>query len=801
MIRLITVIFISLLSCFHSIASNDTLIINSIRVANFEQYFFLYEDSHHILTIDSLLAPSSNYIFNRVKDVKINFGLSNSNHWLKVYLQNNLGKAQNFILEMKNPDIDFVSFYLIKNDTIIKVIETGEIKDISTRDIRNRNFLFNIKLDPAIVYEVFIMVNNQGHSSSIPLGLKESSVFHEDDSKIENLIWLLYGLIFFIVLFNFYLYWTTRDKVNLYYALYVLSAFMIFFAKDGYLYIFNPPAIAEKFKYIYPSLYNVFMLLFTQAFISNNTKFRKLNPSLNVLKVITLFTGFLYFLNSPISSIVDVVMIILILITILIVLLLASLNFNRRYSPSILFLLAYISMFCGIIIYELKEANILNSNLFIESSILIGLSIECTLLTIAVLERFRINQNKAKQTILSNYKRIEYQNKELEFINTELEKLSLVASETDNSIAIFDTNGVLEWCNLGFERYYDTSQAALMEEKEDNIRYIIPDNNIEKHITQCIEKKQHSIFETLIKTIRQKEIWLQITLTPFFKDGKAKKLIAIGSDITGLKKYEKELTKALIKAEESDQLKSAFLANMSHEVRTPLNGIIGFSDLLATPNLSDEKKMKYIQTIQANGHQLIHIIDDIVEISLIEANQLKLSQTSFSLKGIINETVDFFETYKTTVQKEHITITTKIGHDSKFDILYADPYRINQILNNLFKNALKFSNSGNVHLATEIVDDFIQVSVEDEGIGIGEESREEIFEMFRQKEVTLNRQYGGTGLGLSISKGIVELLGGNIWLDVTYTKGARFCFTIPLSLVANAKEKDESTKHPTSKIY
>jgi signal transduction histidine kinase len=255
--------------------------------------------------------------------------------------------------------------------------------------------------------------------------------------------------------------------------------------------------------------------------------------------------------------------------------------------------------------------------------------------------------------------------------------------------------------------------------------------------------------------------------------------IALKEEIKERKRYEKDLKKEKKKAEEADRLKTVFLANMSHEIRTPLNGILGFSDLLQNQHLPEDKKLRYLEIINNNGERLLKLIDDIIDISMIESNQLKTNKVRFSLSQVLADALDFFEDYKRINDKEHILIINDGFPKEVNDKLLLDPSRVQQVLYNLLSNAVKFTETGTIRFGGKYHNAYALIYVEDSGIGIDEQQCHTIFQRFRQGEESITRKFGGTGLGLSISKGIVELLGGMIWVDLSYTNGTRICFTLP----------------------
>lgn len=240
------------------------------------------------------------------------------------------------------------------------------------------------------------------------------------------------------------------------------------------------------------------------------------------------------------------------------------------------------------------------------------------------------------------------------------------------------------------------------------------------------------------------------------------------------------LERAKQRAEESDILKSNFLANMSHEIRTPMNGILGFVQLLKGEE-SEEKRDRYIDIVYHNGMMLVNLIDDIIDISKIDAGQLAINQAECNLDDLMFDVYTFFNEVKFKQEKEHINIRLLNLNDDESNILFTDGQRLRQVLVNLIGNALKFTDKGNVEFGYVNVheENKIQFFVRDSGIGIPEDKRDIIFERFRQVQEGSTRKYGGTGIGLYISKNIINLLGGDIWFDSKIGEGTTFYFSLP----------------------
>jgi len=244
-----------------------------------------------------------------------------------------------------------------------------------------------------------------------------------------------------------------------------------------------------------------------------------------------------------------------------------------------------------------------------------------------------------------------------------------------------------------------------------------------------------------------------------------------------------ELEKAKEHAEESDRLKSAFLANMSHEIRTPMNGILGFASLLKEPELSGEKQQKYLGIIENSGQRMLSIINDLIDISKLEAGQV---ETVIS-KVDINKHMKYLYTFfKPEAAKKGISLSYKNSLPDSEAIILTDQEKFFAICTNLLKNAIKYTHDGSIGfgytLSTDRKPAELDFYVKDTGIGISPDKLQMIFECFVQADQSLTRNYEGAGLGLSISKAFVEMLGGKIWLESEEGVGSQFYFTIPYSV-------------------
>lgn len=280
-------------------------------------------------------------------------------------------------------------------------------------------------------------------------------------------------------------------------------------------------------------------------------------------------------------------------------------------------------------------------------------------------------------------------------------------------------------------------------------------------------------------------IWTIISATPLNNEnGETQGSVAMFTNITERKKVETELEKAKEKAEESDRLKSAFLANMSHEIRTPLNAIIGFSELSNDPDITAEEREYFSQIIKSRSADLLSIISDILDISKLDARQMKINETQGSLNKMLNELYAAYNNKALQGKKQNIELVLNNELEKGELIIETDFTRLNQILSNLLNNAFKFTEYGKIEIGCRLLlNNQLQFYIKDTGIGIPKGKLDNIFERFSQVETTVTKQYGGTGLGLSISKGLAELLGGTIYAESVENKGSTFFVTIPFKSI------------------
>lgn len=358
------------------------------------------------------------------------------------------------------------------------------------------------------------------------------------------------------------------------------------------------------------------------------------------------------------------------------------------------------------------------------------------------------------------------------------------------SLAVRVANfGVWEFDQQTKEIYWDDRMHEIFElEHDDDINKVAYFRRLisQKHWIHVVKQVAKS-FETenvfeyefpILLDNTQKHLKTYILVSQS-QDVKYRKLIGITYDNTQQKLFEKEIISERKKAQESDHLKSAFLANMSHEIRTPLNGIIGFTEILQDIDfdISEAEKKQYLEIISNNSQVLLHLVNDIIDLSKIETGQLQINLQVHHLKDLLAKVIDNF---KNQIENKGLKfICDQLDEDIVFKTDYT---RLTQILTNLISNALKFTDEGYIKIGFEDNDDFIQFYLEDTGCGVSSEAQNIIFDRFAQGKPVRDQLLGGTGLGLSITKGLVHLLGGSIWIESKEDMGSTFYFTVQKNL-------------------
>lgn len=387
-------------------------------------------------------------------------------------------------------------------------------------------------------------------------------------------------------------------------------------------------------------------------------------------------------------------------------------------------------------------------------------------------------------------------------ITEQLERLSLVASQSINGVIITDINGKIDWINEGFSKLTGYHIEEIKGKRPGEfLQGPKTDPATVSKMGRAISQKKGFKVEIINYKKNGREYWIEINCNPLTdEEGNVTGFMAIESDISIRKQYEEQLIKARKEAEQAkedavlaQQAEEMFLANMSHEIRTPLNAIIGMSSLLydTKPN---QEQLDYLQTLDSSANFLLGLISNILDITKIQSGKIDIRNVSFNIKELLRT---LQEIYNNKVLTRPINFNLSVADDVP-SLIYSDEILIQQILNNLMSNAEKFTFEGDVDIKLTKVKDIddqeilLCFEIADSGIGIKEEDLQKIFNKFKQIENKNKIKTVGTGLGLAITKELTQLLKGEIKVQSTFNKGTIFTLEIPVkkaSLIGNISHK------------
>jgi PAS domain S-box-containing protein len=395
-----------------------------------------------------------------------------------------------------------------------------------------------------------------------------------------------------------------------------------------------------------------------------------------------------------------------------------------------------------------------------------------------------ITDNTARHLVETERKKLDQGLRDQQFYTRSLIESNIDALMTTDPLGIItDVNHqmeVLTGCTRNeligtpFRDYFSDPERA-----EAGISLVLSEKKISDYeLTACARDGRKTVVSYNATTFHDRERKLQ-------------GVFAAARDITEQKHREAELKEARAAAESANSTKSDFLASMSHEIRTPMNAIMGVADLLAKTTLSSEQD-KYVQIIRRAGDNLLNLINDILDLSKVEASQLELERTVFSLNDLLEKVV---EMVSVRASEKGLALTHEISPNIPANLV-GDPTRLRQVLLNLVGNAIKFTEFGDVSLRVTHDEDpahptALRFTISDTGIGISGEKLSRVFEQFTQADSSTTRRYGGSGLGLTISKRLVELMGGRIRVQSTIGQGSVFDFVLPFEIWSNATRRTD----------
>lgn len=378
------------------------------------------------------------------------------------------------------------------------------------------------------------------------------------------------------------------------------------------------------------------------------------------------------------------------------------------------------------------------------------------------------------------------------------EKFRSLAETTQDIIIRFDDELNIKYINSSGLIFFQINENECLG-KSSAALPLFDESNLslwEEFIKKVFDDGKTQRFEIVFEAEGTLNILDWYFAPEFDSSRKVRSVMGISRDITEMKLIQTELEQAIKKAENSDKLKSAFLANMSHEIRTPMNGIIGFSNLLSQSELPFEERKEYADVLNKSANRLMDLMNNIIDISKIETQQMDLAMSEFDLNSLL---FDIFEDFSKSAKEKNLDMTLSYGLPHGESIIFSDEMKLARILKALISNSIKFTAKGNIGFGYKVIDKELHFFVKDTGIGIAEHFLTSVFDRFSQEDNSFNRNFEGSGLGLSIAKGMVELLGGSIDVESRKNEGSIFFFKIPYISKAQNNSFDDKLS-PKKKV-
>lgn len=413
------------------------------------------------------------------------------------------------------------------------------------------------------------------------------------------------------------------------------------------------------------------------------------------------------------------------------------------------------------------------------------------------------NDNNLQYVVIQHYDITKAKEAEEALRKSEAIKNTMVSNISD-VIVIIDQNGINQYKSPNITKLFGWTPDELVGKSTwDNIHPEDLAAGQQFFGTIIAKPNATGIAELRYKRKDGHYVWIEINVINLLHDKDIKGILGNYHDISERKNAAQELIAAKEKAEESDRLKSAFLANMSHEIRTPMNGILGFTSLLKDPKLTGDEMKQYIQIIEKSGDRMLNTINDIVDISKIEAGLYEIRKESVDIKKIIVSLINFFSN---EANEKGLLINYLPGLSDLEVYIETDKEKFESILTNLIKNAIKYTDVGEITIGCNIKNikdnNYLEIFVKDTGIGIPKNRLEAVFNRFEQADIEDKHALQGSGLGLSITQSYVEMLGGDIKVESDEGVGSRFTFTIPINRILNMeniKQTDRQNKNRKEK--
>ena len=739
--------------------------------------WYLEDPSGRLSAVEVLNAPAERW--RQSPGATPSFAYTQSAYWFALRLRNPAQEHTEQILEVAYPVLDQLELYRQQTaGPIQKLYLTGDYFPFEQRPLAHRNFLFPLFFEGFETQDLLLRVQTSS-ALQVPLRLWNERAFWIADQIGLSFEMLYYGVMLALMLYNLFIYLSIRNEAYLLYALFVgfFTLFQICLHGFGLQFLWpDNPDFNEQVMKLSLSAAIALGCIFT-------TNFLQLRASHNLFYGWLLGAALLATANVVLTPIISYQASIFAALALSLGACLGGVvsGFVRWFEGFKLaqyYSIAWIAFILGTMLFALNKMGLLPRTLITENAMSIGVALQVILLSFALANRVRLAQQEkdAAQaqalSFLQRYRQL-YENAieglfqlnpELQVITTNQAMLKLFGFQSKTQVT-------------------DQGSALLLD-------YIVNADARAEMRDNLHSQDQLQNFECLCRRRDGGEFWASWTIRAMYADQQQLSHYEGAVVDISARREKVRIEQEKHAAVAASEAKSRFLATMSHEIRTPMHGIQGMLELLLGTALA-ERQRHYALTARNSCRHLLAIINDILDLSKIEAHRLQLESIDFDLQELVSSCAQLFAE---SAQRKGLELRAEVASDCP-ERVSGDPLRLRQILSNLLSNAIKFTLQGKVEIRVKPAGHgnpdkpIFRFTVSDTGTGIDPAQQARIFEAFAQADESTARQFGGTGLGLTICRQLVQQMGGHIGVDSTPGQGSRFWFDVPLDLAASTPVK------------
>ena len=740
-------------------------------------YLEILEDPSCKLTIDEIVSSEFENRFIPSDDEVPNFGHTNSAYWVRFRIRNETRQSENWRLKLGFANMQYIDLYLQGPDNKEYTHKkTGTYLPFNTRDIPYPSFVFKIPLEYGAGQTIYMRFLN-GASMTLPLTLFSAEAFTQKSQKEQLIAGLFYGILFLICGYSLVVFLLLHEKSYLYYFLSV-AVFILFHASyDGFAsqYLWPDNAWWNHFAFI---LLNTFVLFFALKFTSEFLQTKNLFPVFHKIIIaclvlcgmVVLMIPFLrYGIVIKTVSVLSILCFFTILVTGIVI-------WRKKYRQARYFIIAVLTFMISGSIVEMVRLGVLPSNTFTEHAYQVGIIILGFLLSLALIDRISILKKEKDELVLEQTKNLEEEvgNRTRALKESEEKYRSFFKTSTD---CVYFTTKEGEWIDMsdgapeffGYESKEELQKVNIRElyvnesDREKDILEIEKKGTVKDALFN-LRRKDGSIISALISSVSIKD-----------EDGNVVAFQGSIRDITIQQQAEKSLKETRKYLQELNTSKDKFFSIISHDLRSPFNSILGFSELLwkNTDDFSKPEIKKIAADIYKTGNETIDLLDNLLEWSRSQTGRLEIDPEDFSLKEVVDDTIDLLNE---NAKRKNITVLNEVPVHTT---IFADKNMIGTVMRNLLSNAIKFTHNGNVRIEARDLDNFVEFTVNDTGVGIKQKNIEKLFRLETEFSTRGTANEKGTGLGLVLCKEFIEKNHGEIDVKSKEGEGTSFILKLP----------------------